>query len=83
MPGLDPMRLVTWQGENCLSCKWFRPADPINADILSNGGCVHPKLLPFSLVITGRDWCNLFEVVTQRQIDALQQHAMKKESGKS
>lgn len=79
MPGLDPIRLVTWQGENCLTCKWFRPADPINADILSNGGCAHPKLLPFNFVISGRDWCNLFEVVTQRQIDAMQERAMKKE----
>ncbi len=81
MPTLDPVRLVTWQAENCLTCKWFRPADPINADILSNGLCVHPKLKTFSLVVSGRDWCNLFEEVTQRQIDAMQDHAAKKESG--
>ena len=75
----SPMKRVTWQTENCLSCKWFRPADPINADLLATGGCVHPKLKAFSLVISGRDWCNLFEAITQKQIDAMQEKAMAEE----
>jgi len=70
---------VTWQEQNCLSCKWFRPSDPLNADILTNGACVHPKLKPFNLIVSGRDWCNVFEEITQRQIDAVQEKAMKKE----
>jgi len=76
---LDPLKRVTWQSENCLSCKWFRPSDPLNADILTNGLCVHPKLKPFNLVVSGRDWCNVFEEITQRQIDAVQEKAMKAE----
>jgi hypothetical protein len=79
MAGLDPIKRVTWQEQNCLSCKWFRPSDPLNADILTNGACVHPKLKPFSLIVSGRDWCNVFEEITQRQIDAVQAKAMEKE----
>ena len=74
---LDPVRRITWQSENCL---WFRPADPINADLLANGPCVHPKLRHFNLVVSGRDWCNVFEEITQKQIDAMQEKAMKEES---
>jgi len=77
---LDPIRRVTWQTENCLSCKWFRPADPINADILATGLCVHKDLKKFNLVISGRDWCNVFEAITQRQIDAMQEKAMEEEA---
>ena len=77
---LDPIKKITWQEQNCLCCKWFRPSDPINADLFTNGLCVHPKLKPFNLVICGRDWCNVFEEITQKQIDALQEKAMKEES---
>jgi hypothetical protein len=38
----NTLKRITWQSENCLSCKWFSPSDPINADILTNGRCVHP-----------------------------------------
>lgn len=76
---LDPIKKITWQEQNCLCCKWFRPSDPINADLLTNGLCVHPKLKPFDLVICGRDWCNVFEEITQKQIDAMQEKAMKEE----
>lgn len=76
---LDPIKRLTWQEENCLSCKWFRPYDPINADILARGDCVHPDLKEFNLVISGRDWCNVFELITQKMIDGMQEKAMKKE----
>lgn len=76
---LDPLKRLTWQSENCLSCKWFRPADPINADLLMNGKCVHKDLLKFNLIVSGRDWCNVFEVITQKQIDAMQEKALKAE----
>jgi len=71
------MKRVTWQSENCLSCTWFRPNDPVNADLLERGMCVEPKLKAFELVVTGRDWCNLFKEIRQRQIDILQEKAMK------
>jgi hypothetical protein len=38
------LKRITRQSENGLSCKWFSPSDPINADILTNGRCVHPEL---------------------------------------
>lgn len=79
MPNLDPIKRITWQEENCLACKWFRPYDPINADLLERGDCVHKDLKKFNLVVSGRDWCNVFEEVTQRQIDAMQQKAMSAE----
>lgn len=79
MAGEANLLKLTWQGENCLSCKWFRPADPINADLFERGKCVHPKLLPFNLIVSGRDWCNVFEAITQRQVDAMQDKAMKAE----
>ena len=72
---------ITWQSENCLSCKWFSPSDPINADILTNGKCIHPSLLKFNLIISGRDWCNLYQEIAQEQIDKMQQEAMNKEHG--
>ena len=58
---------------------WFSPADPINADQLARGRCVHPKLKKYNLIVSGRDWCNLFEEVAQKHIDALQERAMKAE----
>jgi hypothetical protein len=79
VPAENPLKVVTWQSENCLACKWFRPSDPINADILTTGKCVQPDLRKYELVISGRDWCNLFEEVSQKQIDAMQEHAMKAE----
>ena len=73
------MKRVTWQSENCLSCKWFRPSDPINADLLTNGSCVQPQLKKFNLIVSGRDWCNVFAEISQRQIEAMQERAMKAE----
>ena len=48
------MKRVTWQGENCLACVWFKPNDPLNADILERGLCTEPKLKAFGLVVSGR-----------------------------
>jgi hypothetical protein len=73
------LKRISWQSENCLSCKWFSPFDPINADILTNGRCLHPSLKKFNLIISGRDWCNLFVEITQQQIDEMQEKAMAKE----
>ena len=55
------------------------PSDPINADILTNGRCVHPELNKFNLIISGRDWCNLFDEIPQEQIDQMQEKAMQSE----
>ena len=74
------LQKVTWQGENCLACVWFLPNDPINADLLERGKCVHKKLKPFNLVVSGRDWCNLFREARQKHIDVLQERAMKSET---
>ncbi|MDG6997150.1 MAG: hypothetical protein JRN52_14610 [Nitrososphaerota archaeon] len=71
---------ITWQSQNCLSCKWFFPADPLNADILSTGKCMQVDLKKFELIVSGRDWCNKFEEITQRQIDRMQEKAMEKSS---
>jgi hypothetical protein len=73
------LKRITWQSENCLSCKWFSLSDPINADILTNGRCVHSELKKFNLIITGRDWCNLFDEIPQEQIDQMQEKAMQSE----
>jgi len=70
---------LTWQSENCLSCVWFRPNDPINADIMERGKCVHSKLKTYDLIVSGRDWCNLFAEIKQETIDMLQERAMKAE----
>jgi len=35
--------------------------------------------LKFSLIISGRDWCNLFEEISQEQIDQMQEKAMQNE----
>ncbi len=75
----NTFKRITWQSENCLSCKWFWPSDPINADILTNGRCVHPDLKKFNLIISGRDWCNLFDEISQEQIDKMQEKAMQSE----
>jgi hypothetical protein len=73
------LKRVTWQYENCLACLWFSAKDPINADILERGKCLHPKLKVYDLVVSGRDWCNLYQERGQKQIDALQEMAMKAE----
>jgi hypothetical protein len=72
-----PIRL-TWQTQNCLSCKWFFPADPLNADTFSTGKCLQVDLKKYELIVSGRDWCNKFEIITQRQIDRMQEKAMEK-----
>jgi MinD superfamily P-loop ATPase len=73
------MKRVTWQGENCLACVWFSPNDAINADIMERGKCRHSKLKVYDLIVSGRDWCNLFTEIRQKQIEILQEDAMKAE----
>jgi hypothetical protein len=65
----NTLKRITWQSENCLSCKWFSPSDPI----------VHPELKKYNLIISGRDWCNLFDEISQEQIDQMQKKAMQSE----
>ncbi len=74
------LKRITWQYENCLSCVWFKPNDPLNADILERGLCIHPKLKEFGLIVSGRDWCNQFKEVPRKTIDALQEKAMNETS---
>lgn len=69
------LKRITWQYENCLSCVWFVSNDPLNADLFERGKCVHSKLKEFNLIVSGRDWCNLFTEIRQRQIDKLQEKA--------
>ena len=76
------LKKLTWQSDNCLSCVWFRPNDPINADIMERGRCVHSKLKVYDLIVSGRDWCNLFSEIKQQTIDMLQEQAMKAEESK-
>ncbi len=76
------LKRLTWQYENCLSCVWFSPNDPINADLMERGKCLHSKLKGFNLIVSGRDWCNLYTEIRQRQIDQLQEKAMKAEDSK-
>ena len=73
------LKKLTWQSDNCLSCVWFRPNDPLNADIMERGKCVHSKLKAYDLIVSGRDWCNLFSEIKQQTIDMLQEQAMKAE----
>lgn len=76
------LKKLTWQYENCLACVWFLPNDPINADIMERGKCVHSKLKMYNLMVSGRDWCNLLTEIKQEQIDILQERAMKAEESK-
>ena len=69
------LKRITWQYENCLACVWFKPNDPLNADIFERGLCLHSKLKEFALVVSGRDWCNLFTEIRQAQIDKVQEKA--------
>jgi hypothetical protein len=73
------LKKLTWQSENCLACVWFRPNDPVNADLMERGKCVHSKLKTYGLIVSGRDWCNLFTEIKQITIDMLQERAMKAE----
>lgn len=73
------LKKLTWQDENCLACIWFSPNDPINADLMERGRCIHPKLKAYNLIVSGRDWCNLYKETTQRHIDILQERAMRAE----
>ena len=76
------LKRLSWQYENCLSCIWFLPNDPLNADILERGKCAHPKLKMYDLIVSGRDWCNLYAEISQKQIDNRQEMAMKMEESK-
>jgi len=71
------LKRLTWQYENCLSCVWFSPNDPLNADILERGQYLHPQLKPFKLMVSGRDWCTPSTETRQKTIDLLQEKAMK------
>jgi predicted RND superfamily exporter protein len=73
------LKRISWQYENCLSCVWFKPNDPVNADVFERGQCAHSKLKEYNLIVSGRDWCNLFKEIPQKTIDALQEKAMKEE----
>jgi hypothetical protein len=35
--------------------------------------------MPYALIVSGRDWCNLFSEIKQQTIDMLQEQAMKAE----
>jgi hypothetical protein len=76
------LKHIIWQGENCLSCKWFFPSDPINADLLERGKCLEPDLKHYDLIVSGRDWCNKFAEISQKQIDTMQEKAMNQEKKK-
>ncbi len=71
---------IQWQNGNCLSCIWFATTDPLNADLLDRAKCIHPKLKIYQLVISGRDWCNLYEEIKQKQIEHKQEVALKAEA---
>ena len=73
----ESLKKLTWQSQNCLACVWFRPNDPINADIMERGMCINSKLKTYDLIVSGRDWCNLFKEIKQQTIDMLQEEAMK------
>jgi hypothetical protein len=71
------LKSISWQHGNCLSCVWFASHDHLNADLLDRARCIHPKLKPFELLVSGRDWCNLYEEISQKQIDHKQDMALK------
>ena len=39
---------------------------------------MHPELQKFNLIISGRDWCNLFDRNFQEQIDQMQEKAIER-----
>ncbi len=51
----------------------------LNADLLDRAKCIHPKLKIYQLVVSGRDWCNLYEEIKQKQIEHKQELALKAE----
>ena len=71
------LKSISWQHGNCLSCIWFHTLDSLNADLLDRARCLHPKLKPFELLVSGRDWCNLYEEIKQSIIDHKQELALK------
>jgi hypothetical protein len=73
----ESLKKLTWQSENCLACVYFRPNDALNADLLERGKCINTRLKTYDLVVSGRDWCNLFKEIRQETIDMLQEKAMK------
>jgi hypothetical protein len=73
------LKRLSWQYDNCLSCLWFLPNDPLNADLMERGKCAHPKLKIYDLIVSGRDWCNLYAEISQKQIENRQEMAMKAE----
>lgn len=71
------LKSVSWQHGNCLSCIWFHSVDALNADLFDRARCLHPKLKPFEILVSGRDWCNLYEEISQKKIDHKQEMALK------
>jgi hypothetical protein len=71
------LKSISWQHGNCLSCIWFSISDPLNADLLDRARCIHPKLKAFELLVSGRDWCNLYQEISQKQVDHRQEMALK------
>jgi hypothetical protein len=71
------LKSVSWQHGNCLSCIWFSVKDALNADLLDRARCIHPKLKPYELLVSGRDWCSLYEERSQKKIDHLQETEIK------
>lgn len=71
------LKSVSWQHGNCLSCIWFPVKDSLNADLFDRARCIHPKLKPFELLVSGRDWCNLYEERSQKKINHLQEMEIK------
>ena len=70
---------IQWQNGNCLSWIWYATKDPLNADLFDRAKCIHPKLKIYQLVVSGRDWCNLFEEIKQNQIEQKQELALSAE----
>ena len=50
---------------------------PLGRRPLREGMCIEPKLKGFELVVSGRDWCNLYKAARQKQIGLLQEGKMK------
>ena len=51
----------------------------MNADLLERGKCAHPSLVKFNLVVSGRDWCNLFSEMSDSRREKLIQEGYKKD----
>jgi len=73
------LKNIQWQNGNCLSFIWFAAKDPLNADLFDRAKCIHPKLKIYQLVVSGRDWRNLYEEIKQKQIEHKQELALKAE----